>query len=128
VDSYRDEGPLSYLLTAARNIAINEIRDRHAKKRAAVLEPEEKLAGVSDDRIRHMEDVVQSDELAEQLRRAVQRLSPGLRACVQLYLADLSYEEIASSLALSVSAVKSRLHSCRKELRELMLEGFGEES
>jgi RNA polymerase sigma-70 factor (ECF subfamily) len=131
VDRYRDEGPLSYLLTTARNIAKNDIRDRHTRKRKTILESEEKLAGMSDDRIRDMEEVVQSGELGDRLRRAVERLEPGHRACVRLYLADLSYEEIAQSLGLSVSAVKSRLNLARKELRELMmeeLEGFGDES
>jgi len=130
VDTYRDEGPLSYLLTAARNLAVNKLRDDHAQKRNAVLEPEEKLAGMPDERVRNMVDVMHGGELSERLHRAVERLRPGYGACVRLYLADLSYEEIARSLGLSVSAVKSRLNLARKELQTLMmeeLENFGDE-
>ena len=131
VDTYRDEGPLSYLLTTARHVAFNDIRDKHAKKRDAKLEPEEKLAGLADVSVRNMEDVMQKGELSDRLRRAVDRLPPASRACVRLYLADRSYEEIAQGLGLSVSAVKSRLNLARKELRTLMmeeLEKFGDES
>ena len=44
-------------------------------------------------------------------------------ALVMLYWYDLSYEEIAGALSMSVSAVKSRLHRARHELAELWMKG-----
>jgi RNA polymerase sigma-70 factor (ECF subfamily) len=52
-----------------------------------------------------------------QLQAILHTLKPIDRAAVVMhYWYDFSYEEIAESLSLSVSAVKSRLHRARKEL------------
>jgi RNA polymerase sigma-70 factor (ECF subfamily) len=54
----------------------------------------------------------------EEVHRAVQRLSPKLRAIVSLrYLDGLSYEEIAEVLEISMGTVKSRLFLAHETLR-----------
>lgn len=58
-----------------------------------------------------------------------QALAPQERAVIVLrYWYDLSYEEIAAVLSLSVSAVKSRLHRARRTLARRWLEAAGEEA
>jgi RNA polymerase sigma-70 factor (ECF subfamily) len=53
----------------------------------------------------------------EDLTRAIVRLTPEQRAPLVLReLQGCSYEEIAETLDLSISAVKSRLHRARLEL------------
>jgi RNA polymerase sigma-70 factor (ECF subfamily) len=48
-------------------------------------------------------------------------LSPTDRAAITLrYWYDYSYEEIAESLGLTVSAVKSRLHRARRGLANIV--------
>ncbi len=56
-------------------------------------------------------------------------LAPQERAVIVLrYWSDLSYEEIAAALSLSVSAVKSRLHRARRTLARRWLETAGQEA
>ena len=63
----------------------------------------------------------ESRELAERLRRALGRL-PELQSeiyCLR-HLSELSYEEIASELGVSVDAVGVNLHRASARLRELL--------
>jgi len=56
-------------------------------------------------------------EKQEQVQALLENLSPKDRSAVVLrYWYNYSYEEIAQSLSLTVSAVKSRLHRARREL------------
>lgn len=60
-------------------------------------------------------------ELREELDKAVQRLPISLRVVFLLRdVQDLSTEETAESLGISIGAVKVRLHRARLELRELL--------
>jgi RNA polymerase sigma-70 factor, ECF subfamily len=57
----------------------------------------------------------------DDLKRAIERLTPGQRAPLILReLQGCSYEEIAEALELSIPAVKSRLHRARLELLAVM--------
>lgn len=59
--------------------------------------------------------------LDEQIQKAIQALSPKLRAIVSLrYLEGLSYEEIAEVLEVSLGTVKSRLFLAHETLRPLL--------
>jgi RNA polymerase sigma-70 factor (ECF subfamily) len=58
-------------------------------------------------------------ELQEEIQEMLGELSSPDRAAILLrYWYDYSYEEIADTLTLSVSAVKSRLHRARRDLAE----------
>lgn len=60
-------------------------------------------------------------ETSEQIQRLLNRLAPDYRTpLILLYWYDLSYEEIAATLHLSVPAVKSRLHRARHQMAELI--------
>jgi RNA polymerase sigma-70 factor, ECF subfamily len=55
----------------------------------------------------------------DRLKKAIQRMSPKYRTVVELHqINDLSLNEIASSLCISVGAVKSRLLRARRQLRQ----------
>lgn len=65
------------------------------------------------------EDQVSRLELSDVVRRAVESLPLEQREAVMLQrFQGLSYEEIAESLNLSVSAVKSKIHRAKLNLRE----------
>lgn len=56
--------------------------------------------------------------LRRTLEAALQKLSPGYRACVVLHdIEGFSHEEIASILGCSVGTSKSQLHKARKKMR-----------
>lgn len=67
----------------------------------------------------------QSEE-ARILSEAMHKLRPGLRKAIELReLAELSTEETAQRMGLSVGAVKARLFHGRKKLRERLKHYFG---
>ncbi len=65
------------------------------------------------------EAAVSQQEHQEQIQHLLAALSPTDRAAITLrYWYDCSYEEIAETLNLTVSAVKSRLHRARRTLAQ----------
>ena len=67
------------------------------------------------------ESVVAQREREEHIQGLLAGLSPIDRAAITLrYWYDCSYEEIAETLTLTVSAVKSRLHRARRALAGMM--------
>jgi RNA polymerase sigma-70 factor (ECF subfamily) len=67
------------------------------------------------------EAVVENREREARIQQLLTTLSPTDRAAITLlYWYDCSYEEIAETLNLTVSAVKSRLYRARRALAETM--------
>lgn len=120
VDTYRGQAMLGYLQQIAKNVALNAIRDRHAGKREGVEVSDDAAAGLVDERVVPADEALEMKEKSAWLRRAMERLEPILRTAVLLYLAGHSYEDMAKTLGITVSAVKSRLHAARQRLRELL--------
>lgn len=118
---YRPEAKFTtYLFTITRNLVFNETRRKSRKKEVSSDEREEnsnQMVEASPDR------QPDAELLQAELQRAVddaiaalpetQRMAVVLRRYEQL-----SYEEIASVLGLSVSAIKSQLFRARTALRE----------
>ncbi len=120
---YRPEAKFTtYLYTITRNLVFNETRRRSRKKEVSADELEENsnhLIAASSDR------QPDSELLQVELQRAVDAAIAGLpeaqrMAVVLRRYEQLSYEEIAEVLSLSVSAVKSLLFRARTTLRETL--------
>ena len=63
------------------------------------------------------------DQLAvENITRAVQHLPAYLRPSMQLHIQGYSYEQMASTLGVSVGTVKSRIFRARSLLRERLMQ------
>lgn len=99
-------GRKAWVFTIARNVALNHVRDRGRRPKTV--------------------------ELADSARPATQELTAALRQALgtltdldrDIFLlresAGLTYEEIAAACALSVDAVRSRLHRAREQLRQTL--------
>lgn len=101
-------------------IAINasiDLKRRQSSRRLASLEViTETRSGESgrfefeDERVEMPADTASRHELEAEVQRAINRLSPKLRTITVLrYIENLSYDEIAETLQISLGTVKSRL-------------------
>ncbi len=105
----------TWLLSIAAHYCIDQQRKRRIPIISMDLLPEEDAP----DSAPVPEKVVSELEESSQIQRMLSTLGPQDRAAIILrYWYEFSEEEIAKSLSLSVSAVKSRLHRARKELAE----------
>jgi RNA polymerase sigma-70 factor, ECF subfamily len=67
------------------------------------------------------EKLYQSKQIDQALQEGLGRLSPKLRAIIILKeIEELTYEEIADTLEISMGTVKSRIARAREELQKLM--------
>lgn len=64
------------------------------------------------------EQMLLDKEFLQQLQKAIDALPDDYRTVLVLDMEDLSYEEIARILNLSVPAVKTRLHRARNRVRQ----------
>ena len=65
------------------------------------------------------EELYDQNQRSEAIQRAIQRLSPNLRAPLHTLISqEHSIKEIAKTLGISSACVKSRLHRARKGLRQ----------
>jgi RNA polymerase sigma-70 factor (ECF subfamily) len=119
----------SWIYRITMNLCIDEIRKRKIRR---VLS----LDFLTEDAIeknRKSQDIptpsdsVLSEEKKEMVRSAIRRLSPEHREVLTLReYQDLSYDEIAEILGLTLEAVKSRIFRARSEMKN-MLSGYFKE-
>jgi RNA polymerase sigma-70 factor (ECF subfamily) len=100
----------AYLLTIARNLYVEELR-----RRGRHTELDETVADRS--------DLIRQTEIRDALGKAakqLQQIAEGDRAALLMRLVDeMSYEEIASTLGISIAAVKTRIFRARLRLTQL---------
>lgn len=108
-------------------IALNVCRSFLREQKAQIFSLEDLIGGMHYDASAIFEMLVDPQTLVEEreLQRfvfdTVQSLSPKDRETTLLfYYEELSLQEIATTLSISVVAVKGRLHRARKQLRELL--------
>ena len=126
---YRPDAKFTtYLFTITRNLVFNESRRKSRKKEVSSDEREENsncLVEASPDRQPDAE-LLQA-ELQHAVDAAIASLPETQRMAVVLRRYEqLSYEEIAETLELSVSAVKSLLFRARTTLRESLSDYLNE--
>lgn len=101
------------------------------------IDQRRKLASRDPSRVESSEDVdvadhqpgpvdrAESKELSSQVQSAIDALSPKLRAILALrYLEDMSYEDLAATLGLSLGTVKSRLARAHLALEQVVRTRF----
>ena len=122
IEEYRGDAEWAFFESIARNIGLNKIRSQSTIKRGAI-----RPVDLDDPLVKKLEPAVPPVDFAEReqremrlkrLRAAVDQLPKGQRQCMQLWLDERSYEQIATILHISVDAVKARLRDARRALRE----------
>lgn len=119
----------TWLVRIAVNESLMRLRKRRTAKTVSIDEDIETEDGSMPrdlaDWSPNPEQMYGQSELAEILRKTVQGLPPGFRTVFVLRdVENLSTEETAETLGLSVPAVKSRLLRARLQLRERLSRYF----
>lgn len=114
----------TWLYTIAKNLALNELRRQ--KRPMVSLDAEVSSDGgqmmrrqIADEKGQDPSERIRHLELVEAVKNAIEKLPENQRMAVILYRYEqMSYEEIAKSLEISLSAVKSLLSRARESLRK----------
>jgi len=107
----------TWLFSIANHHCIDRLRKRRAKY--VSIDDNPVLENLEHDSPQPEEDLL-NQELAAELQALLGKLDPDYRTPLVLrYWEDCSYEEIAESMGLTVSAVKSRLFRARKQIADL---------
>jgi RNA polymerase sigma-70 factor (ECF subfamily) len=122
----------SWLYAIARNLSLNEVRDRKKRPTLALNAPihsdtseTEAVATMSGDAEMPQEHA-QRAEVAIELRRAVDELPEPFRVVLVLCdLEQLSYQQCAEALDLPIGTVRSRLSRARGHLEERLRKHLG---
>ncbi len=121
----------TWLYTIVRNLVFNESRRRSrrpARSLDEMQDDEEHPRQFQDPGTKAPDTTILDAEMQEAIERAIQELPETQRlAVVMRRYQDVSYEEIAEVLNLTVSAVKSVLFRARTELREKLRQYLGED-
>ena len=124
-----------WMYSVALNLYKDELERRHARKRTAdevsleegmdhALRPVASWAFVT--QTSPVEAVLEKEK-REKLREALGQLPEQMRRCAYLRIVgDLSHQEIAAAMGISVGTVKAHLHQARKTLSEKLRHLFGE--
>lgn len=127
----RGEDEWPFLQSIARSVFLNWLRGRKTQKRDS-------------GRVVDLDDPDYTDELPSveppdhaaneeearrrgQLRDAIAQLPLGQQQCMELWLEQLTYEEIAKSLRVSDDAVKSRIRDAKRTLSSRLGDTLPEE-
>jgi RNA polymerase sigma-70 factor, ECF subfamily len=130
LDSFHGESKFyTWLVRIAVNEALMKLRKRRSDRTVPLDDP---IDTGEDSVIREIavwdenpEERYSREELAEVLDEAIQSLKPAYRTVFILRdIEELSIEETAEALNLSISAVKSRLLRARLQLREKLTRQF----
>jgi RNA polymerase sigma factor (sigma-70 family) len=121
LDQLRDAARFrGWLCGITRNVCRGHLRGR----RAPILSLESLAGGIRFEALPFSagapdpQEIVEARDLRRRLLAAIASLPPGIRVATRLfYYEQLSLQEIAATLGVSVVAVKSRLHQARARLR-----------
>jgi RNA polymerase sigma-70 factor (ECF subfamily) len=126
LDEYRGQAEWALLEKIARTVGLNRVRSLTTIKRGAGVRPLE----LDDQDLEHLRPAAPTEpdyaEREEQAKRSrhlheeIAGLPHGQRQCLLLWLQEFSFKEIATTLRISIDAVKSRLRDARRLLRERM--------
>ena len=130
LDSFQGQSKFyTWIVRIAVNEALMKLRKRKSDRTVSLDEPHETEEDTVTREIAVWEDDPEKrysqDELRDILTRAIESLKPAFRTVFVLRdIEELSTEETAEALGISIPAVKSRLLRARLQLRERLTRVF----
>jgi len=125
IDRFRGTAFRSWLLRIAVNACTDELRRRHRRPQVSLEAGPAAIDGPLEppDTSGSPEEWALRSEMSRHLQSGLMRLPLDQRAAVVLCdVQGMTYEEIATTLVVSVGTVKSRISRGRARLRRLLLE------
>ena len=114
----------TWLFRIVVNCRIDHRRRTRSARSPVLVGDDEAAAQVADDAM-GPSDAAQSHEVGDQVQLAISQLSPKLRVILALrYLEEMSYEELAATLELSLGTVKSRMARAHLALEHVVRSRF----
>jgi len=114
----KDFTPRASLYTWLYRISINTCIDYTRKYRVSFVDDEDAIVEIASPEP-SPEALSQSREVTAIVQKALESLTPDFRAIIVLReMEELSYDEIAEVLQVSIGTVKSRISRAREELRQ----------
>jgi len=112
---------ITWLLSITHNLSIDEIRKRNRRpQRADSAEPEQLLAGVSDESV-NVEDEVWLGSIRQSILEALEQLPEAQRRPIEMaYFQGLTQREIAEALGEPLGTIKTRMRLGMLKLREYL--------
>ncbi len=111
----KNQSPLAYFFTIARNIVID-----HWRKKKEILIDEEIANKIPDDK-RSPQDLIEQNETAVAIRQAIGNLTEEQQdVIIMKFINDLSNREIAKLLGKSEEAIRQLQYRALKTLREYL--------
>ena len=120
----------TWLYTILRNLVFNECRRRARHKLTsldAATDDEDHPQQFADGTVKQPDTTMLDEEMQDAIERSTQELPEAQRmAVIMRRYQDVSYEEIAEVLDLTVPSVKSLLFRARTDLREKLKKYLGD--
>ena len=127
-EQYRGDAEWGFLQRAAHNRMVNWWRDRSAAKRKGIMVPIDDPVATAALPVTPAVDHAERELRAIRMRRleeAIRALSTGQQQVIRLQLDGLQYDEIATTLQISMDAVKSRRRDALKVLKARLKDAPG---
>ena len=112
--AHQPEKPRAWVFAVAANIARDEARSAIRRRKHLVLLAHEPI--VSPAPLDNIEDDLEHEEQENEVKRALDALSPRDREVLLLWDAGLAYPEIAEQTGLALGAIGTTLARARKRL------------
>lgn len=125
LDSFRGGALFStWLFRIVVNCSIDHRRRTQMRGLPRIVGHDELVGEPIDEKL-NPRDQAAARELGDQVQAAISTLSPKLRVILALrYLEDMSYEELAATLGLSLGTIKSRLARAHLALENVVRSRF----
>ena len=110
-----------------KHIIVNNLIDSLRRSRQQFTEIEEERTDYTDDSDDELERIAQNDKNAARIVELLQKLTPAYRMVFNMFVVEeLSHQEIAERLGISVGTSKSNLAKAKMRLKQMFIDKYGE--